>query len=45
MKLEITREQLLEELERYFEDEVLSCPLNAEALIDVLFYKYSHKTQ
>jgi len=38
--LEITKEQMMEHLNRYFTDEVESCPLNAIACVDVLFSKY-----
>lgn len=38
--LKITKEELMEELRAYFTDEVESCPRNAEAFIEVLFYKY-----
>lgn len=39
-KLEFTKEQLMDELLKYFTDEVESCPKNAKAFCDVLFYLY-----
>ena len=39
-KLEMTKEQLMDELLTYFTNEVESCPRNAQAFCDVLFYLY-----
>lgn len=42
-KLEFTKEQLMDELLKYFTDEVESCPKNAKAFCDVFFYLYEMK--
>lgn len=38
--LEITKEELMQMILIYFTDEVESCPLNAQAFVDVVFSKY-----
>jgi hypothetical protein len=44
MLIDITKEELMQMLRSYFELEVESCPLNAEAFCDVLFRKYKVKS-
>lgn len=36
----INKDDLMRMLRNYFPDEVESCPLNAEAFCEVLFFKY-----
>lgn len=38
--LDITKEELYHMIHSYFTQEVESCPLNAQAFIDVTFHKY-----
>lgn len=43
MLVNITEEQLMKLLSTYFDLEVESCPLNAQAFCNVFFHKYGCK--